>query len=190
MSVDDRLRSAFSRQAESFDPAVEDALRVVARRRRLRWRPVRDGLVVAAASIAVVAGLLGASLVSTWVHDNVPARPAESPHPTSSALFGRYEAEVTSPAELAGHWVLSLNGNGTADVRPPPGYAGVVSGTLLSSAGTSLQITLFQQDLCAGLPDARLTWRRAGDRLVLDAVADPCTARRRFFTENTWWSVD
>ena len=100
--------------------------------------------------------------------------PAPSP---TAPLFGSYEADVTRPARLAGHWVLEFDGNGTVLVTPPDGYAGVVSGTLFTADASRLRTNLFAQDVCADLGNGEFSWTRQGARLALAPSDEPCAAR-------------
>ena len=183
MSVDDRLRSGMIANATAHQPAVESSLDKVRGRGR-RGQTAR--LLMAAGSVAAVSTTV---LVVAWPDPPDQSRPATpAPSPTS-ALFGRYESEVRAPAQLAGRWVLELGGNGTITVTPPTGYAGIVSGTLLSADDTTLRTNLFTQDVCEDLGNGEFRWAREGDRLTLRRSEDPCAPRRTFFTRNRWVAV-
>lgn len=188
MSIDDRLRGGMTANATAHQPTVESSLEQVRGRGR---RSHSRRLLIAAGSVAAVSATV---LVVAWPHAtdrSGPIAPAPSPKvlPTASptsALFDRYESDVSSPAQLAGHWVLELDGNGTVTVIPPNHYAGVVSGTLLSADDTILRTNLFAQDVCADLGNGEFQWTREGARLALRESDDPCALRRTFFTENRW----
>jgi len=180
MSVDERLRAGLAANAMTFQPAVESRLEE-ARGRGRRRRATRVAVALVAAASATV-------LAVSFPHESdrlPPAAPDTSPSPTTE-LFGRYEADVIRPGRLSGHWVLEFVGNGTVQVTPPDGYAGVVSGTLFTADGTTLQINLFAQDECADLANGEFSWSRQGPRLMLREALDACAARRLFFTENDW----
>ena len=167
MSVDDRLRRGLDANATAFEPEVETSLHVVRRRGRRagRARMARTGslIVAAAAATALVTVVVQTGLPE----DRSPAPPVSEPSPTAD-LFSRYEADVTRPPRLAGHWVVELRGNGSALVTPPDGYPGVVSGTIFTADRARLRINLFAQDVCADLGNGEYDWSRERDRLVLD----------------------
>jgi hypothetical protein len=188
MSVDDRIRGGMIANATAHQPAVESSLdKVRGRGRRAQTRR----LMMAAGSVAAGSVAAVAATVLILASPDAPDRSGPTtPAPSAtSALFGRYESDVTSPAQLAGRWVLELGGNGTITVIPPDGYAGVVSGTLLSADGTTLRTNLFEQDVCANLGNGEFHWTREGARLALRVGHDPCAPRRTFFTENRWVAV-
>lgn len=181
MSVEDRIRRGMVANATAHQSAVETSLvRVRGRRRR------RRNLSVAGAAAA--AALAATVTVAAWPPPSQVTPAAPGPSPTA-ALFGRYEADVTRPARLAGHWVLAFDGNGTLAVTPPAGYTGVVSGTLFTADHEVLRTNLFAQDVCDGDGNGAVAWSRAGDRLVLEDSDDSCDARHRFFTENEWSAI-
>jgi hypothetical protein len=185
MSVDDRLRTGLTANAMTFQPAVEsnlDAVRARGHRRRATRVALAAALVAAASATALVLALPHES-------DRLPPATPDTTSSPTTELFGRYEADVTRPGRLTGHWVLEFVGNGTVLVTPPDGYAGVVSGTLFTADGTTLRINLFEQDVCTGLPNGELSWSREGVRLVLKEGQDLCAARRLFFTKNDWVAV-
>jgi hypothetical protein len=185
MSVDDRLRTGLAKNATTFQLEVEsnlDKLRASGRRRRATRVAVAAALVAGAAATVLVVALSNAP-------DQLPpATPDTSPSPTTE-LFGGYEAEVTRPSRLTGHWVLEFVGNGTVLVTPPDGYTGVVSGTLFTADDTTLRINLFAQDVCSGHDTGEFSWSREGPQLLLETSQDACAARRQFFTENDWVEV-
>ena len=185
MSVDDRLRAGLGANATAFQPTVETGLEKVRGRGR-RGRATR-------VAVAVAVGLVAAAGVAVLVvarpdvsEPPGPVTPAPSP---TAPLFGSYEADVTRPARLAGHWVLEFDGNGTVLVTPPDGYAGVVSGTLFTADASRLRTNLFAQDVCADLGNGEFSWTRQGARLALGRSDEPCAARSEFLTENTWVAV-
>lgn len=187
MSVDDRLRQGLGANATAFEPEVETRLDDVRRRGRRagRVRIARaGGLVAAAVAVAAVV----AFVVRPGSDDPSPAPPVAQPSPTAE-LFGSYEADVTRPRVLAGHWELELRGNGSVEVTAPAGYAGVVSGTIFTADRSRLRINLFAQDVCSDLGNGEYAWSRAGDLLTLAVSDDPCDARVRFFSENEWVEV-
>ncbi len=188
MSVDDRIRDGMIANATAHQPAVESSLdKVRERGRRAQTRRV----VMAAGSVAAGSVAAVAAAVLILASSNAPDRtePATPAPSATSALFGRYQADVTSPDQLAGHWVLEFGGNGTITVIPPEGYAGVVSGTLLSADGTTFRTNLFEQDVCAYLGNGEFRWTREEGRLALRVGHDPCAPRRTFFTGNRWVAV-
>ena len=184
MSVDDRLRAGLGANATGFQPAVESGLDQVRGR----------GRVGPAARVGVVAGLVAtaagvALLVVAWpdLSDRrPPATPAPSP---TTALFGRYESDVTRPSRLSGHWELEFEGNGTLRVTPPDGYSGVVSGTLFSADASRFRTNLFAQDVCADLGNGEFSWTRSGADLALADSDEPCVERGQFLSENSWVAV-
>ncbi|GAA2121913.1 hypothetical protein [Nocardioides bigeumensis] len=178
MSIDERIRAGLQGNATSYQPEVESSLDAVRGQRRHAWGRAGVAAGVAAAAVAVVA-------VLAWPGGPAPTRPTQAP-PATSDLFGSYAAEVSSPARLAGRWVLELDGNGTVVVTPPDRYSGVVSGTLFTADSTTLRINLFAQDVCADLGNGEYTWAREDDRLILGADAEPCRTRLDFFTDNDW----
>ena len=185
MSVDDRIRGGMIANGTAHRPAVESSLDEVRSRGR---RDRTSRLLLAAGSAAAVSAIVLIMARPFAIDGAEPTTPAPAPRPMS-ALFGTYESDVTSPVQLAGHWVLRLGGNGTITVIPPDGYAGVVSGTLLSADDTTLATNLFGQDVCADQGNGEFQWNREGTRLVLQASNDPCTARRTVFTGNSWVEV-
>jgi hypothetical protein len=186
MSVDDRIRAGMIANATAHQPAVESSLdKVRGRGRRGQTRR----LLMAAGSVAAVSATVLILAGPDAPDRSGPTTTAPSSTSSTSGLFGRYESDVTSPAQLAGHWVLELSGNGTITVIPPNGYAGVVSGTLLSADDTTLRTNLFAQDVCADLGNGEFHWTREGARLALRGGVDPCAPRRTFFTENRWVAV-
>jgi hypothetical protein len=183
MSVDDRLRAGLRANATAFQPAVESGLDEV----RGRGRRARVARVGVAAGLVAAVGVAVLVVARTDLSDRPPpVTPAPSP---TAVLFGRYESDVTRPARLSGRWVLDFVGNGTVLVTPPEGYAGVVSGTLFSADASTLRTNLFAQDVCADLGNGEFSWTRSGARLALAAGNEPCAARSRFLTENTWVAV-
>ena len=154
MSVDERLRSALRDQAEAFVPPVETALDRV-RARGGRWRAVTIALTASAAAAVAVVGvwavaeMTGEDAIPTTV-PTAPASPTGAAEDDGSPLRGSIRADVAEPAALAGAWTLTLNGNGTMDVTPPPGFVGDVSGALSTADSTSFRSTLFGSDLCSG----------------------------------------
>lgn len=182
MSIDDRLRAGLAANAMTFQPAVEsslDEVRARGRRRRATRVAVAAALVAAASASVLVVALPHES-------DQLPPAALDTAPSPTTEVFGRYEADVTQPSRLAGHWGLEFVGNGTVLVTPPDGYAGVVSGTLFTADGTTLRTNLFAQDVCADLANGEFSWSREGPRLMLKEGQDACTARIRFFTENDW----
>jgi len=191
MSVDDRLRQGLRANATAFEPVVERSLADVRRRSRRagRARMTRAGAPVVAA--AAVAALLAVVTRPGVLTDRVPAPSVTTPSSTAPSptahLFNRYEADVTRPRPLAGHWSIELRGNGSVLVIPPDGYAGVVSATIFTADQNRLRINLFAQDVCADQgDDGEYLWSRDGDRLVLDVSRDSCAPRALFFADNEW----
>lgn len=179
MSVEDRIRRGMAANAAAHQPAVETSLDRVRGRARLRRALSVTGAAAAVAAVTTIA-------VAAWPSPppaDTPAAPDRSP---TSALFGRYAADVTTPARLAGHWVLTFHGDGTLAVEPPHGYSGVVSGTLFTADEQTFRTNLFAQDVCADGGNGAVAWARAGQRLVLRGSDDPCVARQHFFTTSEW----
>lgn len=191
MSVDERLRRALREQAESFMPPVETALdRVHARGRRARWLAAATATVASAAAVVAIGGAL--VLLGTGEEDAPPVeRPTGSPSPSAtdtpqSPLRGSITADVARPAELAGRWTIRLNGNGTMEVSPPPGFAGDLTGSLFTADSTSFRTTLFEAASCAGDATGIYDWLRVGDRIEFHVVTDTCDPRSRFFEDSAW----
>lgn len=193
MSVDDRLRSALREQANSFLPPVETALdRVHARGRIERWRGAAVAMMASAGAAVAIFGAL--AMLDGPGEDDAPPpleQPTGSPSGTATdtpqpPLRGSITGDVKQPAELAGRWTIRLNGNGTMDVTPPAGFAGVVSGALFTADSTSFRTTLFQADLCSGDGTGIYDWLRVGERIEFQVVSDTCDGRSRFFEDSAW----
>ena len=190
MSVEERLRSALRDQAEAFVPPVETALDRV-RARGGRWRAVTIALAASAAAAVAVVGvwavaeMTGEDAIPTTV-PTAPASPTGAAEDDGSPLRGSIRADVAEPAALAGAWTLTLNGNGTMDVTPPPGFAGDVSGALFTADRTSFRSTLFGSDLCSGDGTGIYDWLRVGDRIEFHVLSDACDARSRYFADSSW----
>lgn len=187
MSVDDRIRSALREQADVFDPSPEIALLSVRNSgRRARWGAA--SVAAAAAAVVVVAGVAGWNRLQPPAGTGPADQPtsASDPATTSPPLRGLVRGDVTKPPDLAGHWALRLNGNGSLDVEPPAAFAGELAGALFTADGDTFRTTLFQRDRCLGEGTGIYTWLAVGDRIAFEVVSDPCRARARFFEESDW----
>jgi hypothetical protein len=192
MSVDERLRGALRDQANAFVPQVEDALdRVHARGRRSRWRGTALAVAGSAAAVAAIVGAMAA--LDESPHDGATSteQPATSVSATETdtpipPLRGTITADVDQPEVLAGRWTLRLNGNGSIDASPPPGFGGKVTGSVFTADGSSFRTLLFRGDVCAGDGTGIYSWLRVGEQIDFQVVSDTCAARARFLAGPEW----
>ena len=179
MSVEDRLRIGLARNADEFEPAVEQRLDRLIRRRRRRRVATRC---LVAAGVAVMISLtliLAPSVVDRFRgSDSVVGQP-----PPTQALTGSFIASVDLPSAagpagaVTGRWRLMFRPDGVIDVTAPPSYTGVVSAVLFESTPDTLRTSLFTQDLCSGLGLGSYRWVRSGDQLKLSVLDDRCQDR-------------
>lgn len=186
MSVEERLRTALSRDAAGTATEPEIALRAVLRRhgRRRAARSAVAGLASAAAVLAVVLGV-------PWWDDRAVA-PAE---PGQPGIVGEYVVDVAPgprvSRDLAGRWTVVVDPDGRLHIVAPAGYAGVVSGSayrlkddlvhtdaLVSAAGCQNQ-----------LQPGTYRWSDSGGQLTFAVVDDHCPARRTLFAGQPWQRV-
>jgi hypothetical protein len=190
VSIDERLESALRRQGDSISPEVESALGEVHRGgRRARRKDTLVRTTTLAAAAAAMAGFV-------WLGATGPQgpRPGDRAAPptqtfttvTGGPLRGSLDGVVTTPQGLAGSWALRLEGNGSMRVAPPPGYRGVVEGSVFSADAVSFRTTLFEADRCADQGTGIYTWLAVGSRIEFRVVSDRCAERAEFLESATW----
>jgi len=191
MSVEDRLREGLRRNAASFEPAPDASLeRVTARRRHRAHRRVALAAVAAAAAVigaVVVLEQRGSELtVTSSAETSVPGS-ASAP-----ALTGRFEATVGPGSasglrfEVAGRWVLELTADGRVLATPPGSYVGVVSGALFQATDEWFRTSLFESDLCSGVPAGVYRWVRTASGVRFTAEDDDCAGRVAVLAATDW----
>ena len=191
MSVDDRLRNALRDQAKEFVPPVETSLDRV-RARGERRRGASAALATSAAAVIAicggwaVGGLTGGNDVPPAEPLTAPASPTGVTEDSVVPLRGQISADVREPIVLFGTWTLTLNGNGTINAAPPPGYEGDLSGALFTADLASFRTTLFQADVCRGVGTGIYSWLRVRDRIEFETISDGCGDRSAFFENSTW----
>jgi hypothetical protein len=176
MSLDDRLRADLREIAADVDPSVETALRSVfaARDRRARVRAVLPRVLVAAACLVLVSGLLTWWLTSARGDDDDIVIEPQAPS-------GTYEA--TFSGDLAGVWRLRFLDGRMSLVAPDTG----VLGSRATSAPYEIEgrtlTTRLLEERCGG--PGSYTWEDS-DSLRLQVQDDDCDLRVRLLTDPSW----
>ena len=173
--LDARLRSEMTRYADPLDDldtggALGEVLHRSTRRTRLR----RGAYVVAAAVVAVIAGVA----IAVLPRGEPPPQPVAPPRPS-----GVYERAVTT-GESQGDWSMTLGDGRVLGLVAPAG----VSAERAPTDGASYQITedtltvdAFTNGVCSELPLGTYSWTAVGDGLLLQALNEPCAVRREVF---------
>ena len=146
-----------------------------------RRRRVAIPLAVAAAVLAVLAVL---PVLVPRGDDRERPQPVE-PVPTAVEGSWRRTAQGLGPAGWDGAWQVTLDADGVLRVRGPVSADVRVDGASYRVDGDLLLLDPFVNDVCADADAGLYRWRRAGDRLVLSAVEEPCPAREALF-DGTW----
>jgi hypothetical protein len=179
MNADERVRHGLERNAASFTPDVELALRQVLQRRRTAV-PRRPLVRIAAALVAVVA-----LAAITRRGEQVSPTPSLTvpPHPAAAIVERQFEAIVPAAAndviaDLAGRWRVRFSPDGTVAIEQPEQFEGTVTTPAASLSGHEFLTDLFSADLCAGHLPGRYHWSVApwGD-LNLAVLDDSCPTR-------------
>jgi hypothetical protein len=186
MSVEDRLRSGLTADADLVAPRAEDLLGEVRRRHR-RGRAARW----AGASIAAVAMVAATVGVVLLVPEVLPGRGPDVGASPRSSLVGDYTVAVGAGAaarreDMTGRWRVSMTSEGRMLIQPPPGFPGATSGASYAVDDDELTTNaLVDQPGCQAEPSGRYRWALSGTALELTALEDRCRARRVLFG-GTW----
>jgi hypothetical protein len=153
--------------------------------RRIRHRRRR----IAAAAVAL--GVIAVPAVTVVTLRAVSDRRTTAVTPADpTRLLGTFTTNVpptsTAAGSLAGSWTLTLHGDGTIGVKPPPGYHGVVSGNDFRPTDDTVRLNLFVQDVCSSAPVGQYLWARDNAGLHFTVLNDSCVARRDVLTSAVW----
>jgi hypothetical protein len=184
--LDARVRGALTELPAPGDQATREALRVVLDRSSGPRRTPRSWVApaVVAATVALLLGLLGAVL-------NRPDQDVPTPAPAPrDALTGEWQQRVTGVSRdgWAGRWHLVLEGDGVLALSGPKTVRDSTEGASYEVTSNHLRVDVFVNSACPEQPAGVYEWRVTGDRLVLDAVSEPCLARAELFV-GTWTRV-
>jgi hypothetical protein len=178
MPIEDRIRAGLSRNAEVPVPPVEHHLAEVRRRHRRR---LVARLAVAAAVVIIVGTVPLALLTKLADRAQEPARPGPP------SLPGTYSVVIDGAAasDLRGTWRVTLAGDGSVTLTPPPTYRGAVTkGATYEMSGAQLTTNVFVDS-----PGCQRTAPPVGvyhvavstDRAVFTPVHDSCPPRLALF---------
>jgi len=196
MSLDDRLRDAFERSADSIEPAVEANLEQAIRRGTLA-RQVRLAPLVATA-VAVLLVIIGVRYLFPGVLVGVPD---VTPTPTGtqrvdlSRVAGAYLVTLAaddpqvSELGMAGDWLLTLRPTGGMDLTPPPSFAGSdAEGHTFTIDGPTFRTDLYYNDYCDDIGEYE--WSPTPNGLSLALIQDGCEIRRVLMSTHPWISTE
>jgi len=182
MHLDARVRGALQDLPMPSEPETAQALRAVLDHRRpLPRRAAMWAPLAAAAAVVIIAVLI--PLLRPDSHAGGPAPVAVSPT-VLPGVEGTWWHDVSGATDASwnGRWVMTLNDRGVMALVPPSRATQVSDGAAYAVSGEQIRVNAFVNDLCSEMPAGVFGWARAGDRLMLVPISEPCPDRKDLFT--------